>query len=65
MNEDQAQMIARALGGRAWQSGGGMWLVLIARTDGRIVAISDEAVCEYESEESLGATRPVCSIVLV
>lgn len=35
MDEQQATAVAEALGGETWQSGGGMWLVIVRRTDGR------------------------------
>lgn len=52
-------LIARLLGGQPWQSGGGIWLVLIRRSDGGIVAVSDDVACEYASEAAFtdGRTR--------
>ena len=50
MNEQQANAVAEALCGSAWNSGGGIWLVLKDRSDGRLVVISDEVVCEYASQ---------------
>ena len=50
MNEQQANALAEALGGLTWNSGGGIWLVLKERSDGRLVVISDEIVCEYTSQ---------------
>jgi hypothetical protein len=44
MNEKQAGMIADALGGETWQSGGGIWLVILRQGNGKLVVISDEAV---------------------
>lgn len=64
MDERQANAIARALGGETWQSGGGIWLVLIHRADGRLVVLSDDAVCEYESEEAFDAGLASASITL-
>lgn len=49
---DVAQL-ARLLGGQPWQSGGGIWLVVVRRADGRVVAVSDEVIFEYRSEEAL------------
>ena len=65
MDEDQAKAIAEALGGQPWQSGGDTWLVLSRRSDGKIVALSEESACLYESEEQLlcGA-QPEESLVL-
>lgn len=50
LNEGTAAQVATALGGEPWQSGGGIWLVLLRRRDGALVVLSDEAVCEYASE---------------
>jgi len=47
MDEQQAGAVAEALGGAAWNSGGGIWLVRLQRVDGHLVVISDEVVCEY------------------
>lgn len=49
MTEEKARMIAEALGGEAWDSGGGIWLAVITRSDGRLVVMSDELVTEYAS----------------
>lgn len=51
MDEERAEKLAQALGGDAWQSGGGIWLVIVHRQDGGLVVFSDEVVCQYESEE--------------
>lgn len=64
MNEQHATAIAEALGGETWQSGGGIWLVLIRRSDGGIVAISDEVVCEYADEKALEEANPRVSVPL-
>jgi len=64
MLEAQATQVAEALGGDTWQSGGGIWLVLFKRSDGRIVALSDEMVCEYRSEDDLERSEPSLSIAL-
>lgn len=65
MDEKKAEALAKLLGGETWQSGGDVWLVLIRRADGKIVAISDEVVCEYANEEALGAGVPGMFIGLV
>jgi hypothetical protein len=51
MTEEQAEVIADAFGGQSWQSGGGIYVVKIWRSDGRLVVIGDECVCNYEDEE--------------
>lgn len=65
MEERRAQALARALGGDVWNSGGGIWLAVVRRGDGRVVAISDEVVCEYASEDDLLSGQPESSILLV
>lgn len=52
MNEANARGIADILGGEAWQSGGNIWLVLFESPDGRMVAISEDLVCEYEGRDA-------------
>jgi len=64
MSEEQAKTIAEAVGGTPWNSGGGTYLVQIDRTDGHLVVLSDEVICEYASEEAFENNRPVCSILL-
>jgi hypothetical protein len=65
MEEEQATAIANALGGEAWQSGGDIWLVLVHRQDGHMVVISDETVCEYESQEAFDEGHTLSTILLV
>ena len=64
MNEEQADAVAEALGGESWQSGGGIYLVLLEKKDGRLVVISDDVICEYESEEAFDKCRADKTIVL-
>ena len=64
MDADQAQAVAEALGGSAWNSGGGIYLVRIERADGHLVVISDEAVCEYSDEEAFGSGDCIFGILL-
>jgi len=64
MTEKQARDIAAALGGETWQSGGGVWLVILKRADGRAVAVSEEAVCEYRDLETLETGQPDKAILL-
>ena len=63
MSEQQAQAVASALGGAAWHSGGGIWLVLFTATD-RMVVISEDAVCEYESRAAFDEGRESKTIIL-
>ena len=64
MNEEKAEATAAALGGETWHSGGGIWLVLIRRKDGKLVVVSDEAVCEYESQEQFDEGEATNTIFL-
>jgi len=64
MNEIQAEALAIAIGGEAWQSGGNIWLVTVHRADGALVVFSGDAVCEYETEEAFDQGRQRSSILL-
>ena len=64
MDEQHAEMVAAALGGEIWQSGGDIWLVLLRRSDGTLVVISDEVVCVYENEAAFEESQPEASIIL-
>lgn len=65
MDEEKAESLAKLLGGETWQSGGDIWLVILRRADGRIVAISDEVVAEYADETVLALGGPSAQILLV
>jgi hypothetical protein len=64
MTEAQATLLARALSGEAWNSGGGVWLVTLHTGGGltqepaRFVVFSEEMVCEYASEEAFEESQP-------
>lgn len=53
MDERTASAVADMLGGEIWNSGGSIWLVLFRRSDGKMVALSDESVCVYSDETVL------------
>jgi hypothetical protein len=57
MNEEQARAVAEVLGGEEWQSGGGICLVMIYRKDGKVVCISDDAVCEYANDDAFEESK--------
>jgi len=65
LNETTAPLVAEALGGDAWQSGGGIWLVVKRTVDGRVVTISDEVVAEFENEAAFAESRVKQSLALV
>lgn len=50
MDQQRADQLSKILGGDVWQSGGGIFLIIIKRQDGKLVVFSDEMVCEYENE---------------
>lgn len=57
MDERTAEQLAVIVGGEAWQSGGGIYLVTVTRADGSLVVFSADSICEYESEEAFDAGR--------
>ncbi|HEX4286564.1 MAG TPA: hypothetical protein VHZ28_15835 [Terracidiphilus sp.] len=65
LKSDCGSRTGHILGGDTWDTGGGLWLVLLRRGDGKVVAISDEAVNLYNDEEELQTGKPRESIVLV
>lgn len=64
MTEQQATAVAEALGGETWQSGGDVWLVVLKRSDGKVVCISSEAVCLYDGEEEMETGQAEATILL-
>ncbi len=65
MDESKAETIATLLGGYAWNSGGGLHLVVVEREDGHKVVISDEIICEYRNDETMESGEPLVSIRLI
>ncbi|MGE3109704.1 MAG: hypothetical protein AB7N65_11210 [Vicinamibacterales bacterium] len=64
MDQRTAEHLAAIVGGEAWQSGGGIYLVTVTRDDGSLVVFSGDAVCEYESDEAFDAGRAAKTILL-
>ncbi|MCC6425865.1 MAG: hypothetical protein IT435_03485 [Phycisphaerales bacterium] len=64
MDQRTAEQLAAIVGGEAWQSGGGIYLVTVTRNDGSLVVFSGDAVCEYESDEAFDAGRAAKAILL-
>jgi hypothetical protein len=64
MDEHTAEQLAVIVGGEAWQSGGGIYLVTANREDGSLVVFSGDAICEYESDEAFDAGRASKTILL-
>lgn len=63
-NEEQADAVAAALGGETWNSGGGIYLVVLHRSDGKVVAISGEAICVYADDNAMQTDKPIESVLL-
>jgi hypothetical protein len=64
MNEQQANALAEIFSGEAWNSGGGIWLAAYWRGDGKYIAFSGDAVCEYDSEEAFDAAKTANMLIL-
>ena len=64
LNEHTAHLVASALGGDAWPSGEGGWLVIKRASDGRVVTISETSVIEYETEQAFEAHREKSNVVM-
>jgi hypothetical protein len=64
MDERQAEALAKVIGGEAWQSGGGVYVVALHRPDGSIVVFSDDLVAEYADDDAFDAGRSSKSILL-
>jgi hypothetical protein len=65
MHQKQAEMLAKAIGGDAWNSGGDIWLVTLSREDGSLVVFSGDAVCEYKDQDAFDAGRAASTILLM
>lgn len=63
MNQKQAEALAKVLGGEAWQSDGGIWLVSLHVGD-KYVVFSGDCVCEYTSEKAFKEGRAAKTIYL-
>jgi hypothetical protein len=64
MDESTATTIADSLGGETWQSGGDIWRVILRKESGRVVALSDDCICEYETDEAFDQGRAIATIYL-
>lgn len=64
MDEKTAEQLAAIVGGEAWNSGGGIWLVTVNRDDGSLVVFSGDAIAEYENEDAFDATQARKTILL-
>ncbi|MBX3316385.1 MAG: hypothetical protein KF902_05920 [Phycisphaeraceae bacterium] len=64
MDERTAEQLAVIVGGEAWQSGGGIYLVTVNRDDGSLVVFSADSICEYENDDAFDAGRASKTIPL-
>jgi len=64
MDQKRAEALAAVVGGEAWDSGGGVWLVTVRRADGSLVVFSGEAVCEYQNDEAFDRAEARSTILL-
>lgn len=64
MDERTAEQLAVIVGGEAWQSGGGIYVVTVTRDDGSLVVFSADSICEYENDEAFDAGRASKTIPL-
>ncbi|QHI69282.1 hypothetical protein [Tichowtungia aerotolerans] len=53
MDEEKANQLAELLNGEAWNSGGGIYIVLVRNSLGQIIGITDESICLYANEQAL------------
>lgn len=64
MDERTAEQLAAIVGGEAWQSGGGIYLVTVNRDDGSLVVFSADSICEYDNDEAFDAGQASRTILL-
>lgn len=64
MDERTPEQLAVLVGGEAWQSGGGIYLVTVNWDDGSLVVFPGDAICEYENDEAFDAGRASKTILL-
>jgi hypothetical protein len=64
LNELTAPIVAAALGGDAWQSGGGIWVIVKRTSDGHVLTLTPEVINEYANEEAFEEDRPKSTLVM-
>lgn len=64
MDRRTAEQLAAVVGGEAWDSGGGAYVVTVNREDGSLVVFSSHAICEYENDEAFDAGRASMTIAV-
>ena len=65
MDKEKATALAELLNGEAWQSGGGIYVVLVRNSLGQVIGITDESICVYAHEKALGEGIAEQSFLLV
>ena len=65
MDEFTARQLAEILSADTWNSGGDLWIVFKRRSDGMVVAFTDESVCLYADEDAMHTGDPEEAIVIV
>lgn len=64
MDEQQAENLAKAVGGEVWKSSGAGYVVGLRRPGGSIVVFSDDVVAEYADDSAFDAAKPSATIML-
>lgn len=64
MKEQHAQALADVIGGEAWKTHNNDWVVGLQSSDGRVIAISDEQVCEYADDDAFDTGSPSTTVLL-
>lgn len=62
MTEDQAKTVASVFDGLPWQPTPGMWLVIVTRPDGSLVAVDNRWIAEYPDEQAFETRDALCEI---
>lgn len=65
MDKEKATQLAELLNGEAWNSGGGIYIVLIRNSLNQIIGVTDESICLYANEQALEDGRAEQSFLLV
>ena len=64
MTKLEAEQIAETFSGRSWRAGDGVWLVIVKQPDGKVLVVSDDLLCEYETQKHFEQALPSQTIPL-
>lgn len=64
MTEAIAANLAETIGGQAWHSGGGIWLVRATTKEGHILIVAPNSISTYATEEDYYNGTPLIDIDL-